>query len=38
MIMGKLEYVKQEFTGYPANHLRHGGKFNGFMVEGVVGF
>jgi hypothetical protein len=38
MIMGKLEYVKQEFTGYPANHLRHGGKFNGFVVEGVVGF
>ena len=38
MIMGKLEYVRQEFTGYPANHLRHGGKFNGFVVEGVVGF
>jgi hypothetical protein len=38
MIMAKLEYVKQEFTGYPANHVRHGGKFNGIMLEGVVGF
>src|SRR5687767_162197 len=27
MIMAKLEYVKQEFTGYPSNHVRHGGKF-----------
>jgi hypothetical protein len=38
MIMAKLEYVKQQFTGYPSNHVRHGGKFNGLMLEGVVGF
>jgi len=38
MILAKLEYVTQEFTGYPANHVRHGGKFNGLMLEGVVGF
>ena len=38
MIMAKLEYVKQQFTGYPVNHVRHGGKFNGIMLEGVVGF
>ena len=38
MIMAKLEYVKHEFTGYPVNHVRHGGKFNGIMLEGVVGF
>jgi hypothetical protein len=38
MIMAKLEYVTQEFTGYPVNHVRHGGKFNGVMLEGVVGF
>src|SRR5688572_28510025 len=38
MILAKLEYVTQEFTGYPVNHIRHGGKFNGFMLEGVVGF
>jgi hypothetical protein len=38
MIMAKLEYVKQQFTGYPVNHVRHGGTFNGLMLEGVVGF
>ena len=38
MILAKLEYVTQEFTGYPANHVRHGGKFNGLMLEGVVAF
>jgi hypothetical protein len=38
MIMAKLEYVTQEFTGYPVNHVRHGAKFNGIMLEGVVGF
>jgi hypothetical protein len=38
MIMAKLEYVTQEFTGYPVNHVRHGGKFHGYMLEGVVGF
>jgi hypothetical protein len=38
MIMAKVEYVKQQFTGYPVNHVRHGGKFNGLMLEGVVGF
>src|SRR5688500_9973212 len=38
MIMAKLEYVTQEFTGYPSNHVRHGGKFSGLMLEGVVGF
>ncbi|HKY21448.1 MAG TPA: hypothetical protein VJM31_09535 [Vicinamibacterales bacterium] len=38
MIMAKIEYVKQEFTGYPVSHVRHGGQFNGLMFEGVVGF
>jgi hypothetical protein len=38
MLMAKIEYVKQEFTNYPTNHVRHGGKFNGLMFEGVVGF
>jgi hypothetical protein len=30
--------VTQEFKGYPATHLRHGGKFKGFIAEGVVAF
>ena len=37
-ILAKAEYVTQKFSGYPATHIRNGGKFNGFMLEGVVGF
>ena len=37
-ILAKAEYVTQKFLGYPATHIRRNGKFNGFMLEGVVGF
>jgi hypothetical protein len=37
-ILAKAEFVTQKFVGYPATHIRNGGKFNGFMLEGVVGF
>jgi hypothetical protein len=37
-VLMKAEYVAQEFTGYPVNHIRNGGKFHGFMLEGVIGF
>ncbi len=37
-ILMKGEYVNQEFKGYPVNHLRNGGKFNGFIAEGVIAF
>ena len=37
-ILMKLEYVTQEFKGYPVTHVRNGGKFNGFIAEGVVAF
>jgi hypothetical protein len=37
-ILAKAEFVTQTFVGYPATHIRNGGKFNGFMLEGVVGF
>jgi hypothetical protein len=37
-ILMKGEYVNQEFKGYPATHLRNGGKFNGFIAEGVIAF
>ena len=38
MILAKLEYVNQEFIDYPPTNIRNGGKFNGFMLEGVVAF
>jgi len=37
-VLMKLEYVTQEFKGYPANNLRNGGKFKGLIAEGVVAF
>lgn len=37
-ILMKGEYVNQKFKGYPATHIRHGGKFQGFIAEGVIAF
>ena len=37
-ILMKGEYVNQEFKGYPATHIRNGGRFNGFIAEGVIAF
>jgi hypothetical protein len=37
-LLMKLEYVNQEFSGYPPTNIRHGGKFNGMMLEAVVAF
>jgi hypothetical protein len=37
-VMAKAEYVSQKYFGYPPTNIRNGGRFNGFMLEGVVGF
>jgi len=37
-VMMKAEYVNQKYNDFPAADIRSGGKFKGFMVEGVVGF
>lgn len=34
----KAEYMKQMFYRFPANDIRHRGKIQGFMFEGVVSF
>jgi hypothetical protein len=34
----KLEYVDQKYSGYPSSSHLHEGRFNGFMLEAVVGF
>ena len=34
----KGEYVKQVFDGFKGNDIRNGGKFDGIVVEAVVGF
>ncbi|MEN3336391.1 MAG: hypothetical protein V7647_67 [Acidobacteriota bacterium] len=37
-VMAKAEYLKQTYFGYPETNIKHGGKFNGFMLEGVIAF
>ena len=37
-LLAKGEYVDQEFFGYPAANVKNGGRFHGFMLEGVVAF
>jgi hypothetical protein len=37
-VLLKAEYVNQTYKGFPVTHLYNGGKFNGMMLEGVIGF
>jgi len=37
-ILMKGEYVVQKYKDFPVNDYRNGGKFNGYVIEAVVGF
>jgi hypothetical protein len=37
-VLSKLEFVQQKYLDFPTTDIRNGGKFQGFMVEGVVAF
>jgi hypothetical protein len=37
-ILLKGEYARQRYFDFPANDIRNGGKFSGFVFEGVVSF
>jgi hypothetical protein len=37
-ILLKGEYVNQKYRDFPTTDIRSGGKFNGFVMEGVVAF
>ncbi|WP_342626371.1 hypothetical protein [Belliella baltica] len=37
-ILAKLEYVSQNYNDFATGDIRNGGKFNGLMIEGVIGF
>jgi hypothetical protein len=37
-VLLKGEYVVQNYDGFPTTDIRSGGRFNGFMMEGVVAF
>jgi hypothetical protein len=34
----KLEWVQQNYDDFPANDIRHDGKFDGFMMEAAISF
>lgn len=38
LMMLKAEYVTQKYLDFPGTDIRNGGKFNGFVMEGVVAF
>ena len=37
-VLSKIEFVRQNYEAFPASDIRSGGKFEGFMIEGVVAF
>lgn len=37
-VLLKAEYVRQTYNDFPTTDIRSGGKFDGFMIEGVVAF
>jgi len=37
-VMLKGEWVNQKYNDFPTADIRSGGKFKGFMAEGVVAF
>ncbi|MDB4917503.1 MAG: hypothetical protein JWM95_5147 [Gemmatimonadetes bacterium] len=37
-LLTKIEYVTQVYNDFPTSDIRHGGKFNGFMIQGAVAF
>ena len=37
-ILAKVEYVSQNYNDFVVGDIRNGGKFNGLMIEGVIGF
>ncbi len=37
-VLSKIEFVQQKYLDFPSTDIRNGGKFQGFMIEGVVAF
>lgn len=37
-MMMKGEWVNQKYNDFPTTDIRNGGKFKGYLVEGVVAF
>jgi hypothetical protein len=37
-VLTKIEYVSQEYKDFLSTDIKHKGKFNGLMIEGIVAF
>ena len=37
-VLSKIEFVTQAYNNFPTTDIRNGGKFKGFVIEGVVAF
>lgn len=37
-VLFKAEYVIQKYKDFPINDIRSDGKFDGFVIEGIIGF
>ena len=37
-LLTKVEWMTQKYDGFPTTDIRHGGKFDGLMIEGAVAF
>jgi len=37
-VMFKFEYVNQEYRDFPTGSIFEGGRFSGYMLEGIIGF
>lgn len=37
-VLMKTEWVNQKYNDFPSTDIRNGGKFKGYMIEGVVAF
>ena len=37
-VLFKGEYVSQKYTDFPTDNILGGGKFDGFVVQGIIGF
>jgi hypothetical protein len=37
-LLTKIEYVNQEYKDYPSTNIMSNGKFNGIVIEAVIGF
>ena len=37
-MLTKVEYVQQQYDGFPTTDILHGAEFNGFVIQGALAF